>query len=86
MLDKLEALKPAHIVPSHGAMGDATLIADQRTMLQQIQARTKELKAQGRSADDAAATVTAECQAKYPDWSTPNRVGAAARSFYNEAK
>jgi glyoxylase-like metal-dependent hydrolase (beta-lactamase superfamily II) len=86
VLDKLEALKPAHLVPSHGAMGDASLITDQRTMLQQIQARTKELKTQGRSADEAAATVTAECQAKYPDWSTPNRAGAAARSFYAEAK
>lgn len=84
VLDQLEALKPALIVPSHGANGDAALIAQQRAVLQQIQARARELKAQGRTADEAAATITAELQAKYADWTTPNRAGSAARAFYGE--
>jgi glyoxylase-like metal-dependent hydrolase (beta-lactamase superfamily II) len=86
VLDELDALRPARIVPSHGEMGDGTLIAQQRTVLQQIQARVKELKAQGRTADEVAATVTSELQARYPDWTTPNRAGGAARSFYAEQK
>jgi glyoxylase-like metal-dependent hydrolase (beta-lactamase superfamily II) len=86
VLDKLDALHPARIVPSHGPMGDGSLIADQRTVLKEIQARASELKSQGKSADDVAATVTSEFQAKYPDWTTPNRAGGAARSFYTEAK
>jgi glyoxylase-like metal-dependent hydrolase (beta-lactamase superfamily II) len=86
VLDELEALRPARIVPSHGAMGDATLITQQRSVLQQIQGRVHELKAQGRTADETATTVTSECQAKYPDWMTPNRAGGAARSFFAEDK
>jgi glyoxylase-like metal-dependent hydrolase (beta-lactamase superfamily II) len=86
VLDQLDALRPLQIVPSHGPMGDGTLIAQQRTVLQQIQERVRALKAQGRSADEAASTVTSELQAKYPDWTTPNRAGGAARSFYAEDK
>jgi glyoxylase-like metal-dependent hydrolase (beta-lactamase superfamily II) len=86
VLDELDALRPARIVPSHGGMGDGTLIAQQRSVLQEIQARVKDLKAQGRSADATAATVTSELQAKFPDWTTPNRAGGAARAFYAEQK
>jgi glyoxylase-like metal-dependent hydrolase (beta-lactamase superfamily II) len=84
VLDQLEAMRPAHVVPSHGALGDGALIGQQRAVLQQIQSRVKELKAQGKSVEDVAATVTSEMQAKYADWATPNRAGAAARAFYAE--
>jgi glyoxylase-like metal-dependent hydrolase (beta-lactamase superfamily II) len=86
VLDELEALRPERIVPSHGVMGGASLIARQRAVLLQIRTRVAELKAQGRTSDDVATTVTAELQAKYPSWTTPNRVGGAARSFYAETK
>jgi hypothetical protein len=58
----------------------------QRAVLMQVRTRVGELKAQGLSADNVASTVTSELQAKYPSWTTPNRVGAAARSFYSEMK
>ncbi len=32
-LDELAALKPARVVPSHGSIGDATLIASDREFL-----------------------------------------------------
>src|SRR5262245_12805839 len=85
-LDELEALHPTVVVPSHGGIGDATLIARDRDYLKMVQTRAGELKAQGKSADETAQTVTTEVQAKFPDWTQPPRVGAAARAAYAEAR
>jgi glyoxylase-like metal-dependent hydrolase (beta-lactamase superfamily II) len=83
--DTLEALAPATIVPAHGAVGSGTLIAANRAVMQAIQARTRELKAQGRSADEAAAAVQKEMVAQHPAWPRANGVAAAARASYLEA-
>jgi glyoxylase-like metal-dependent hydrolase (beta-lactamase superfamily II) len=83
-LDELAALGPTVVVPSHGAIGDASLIARDRDYLRAVRTRVSELKAQGKSADDAAQTVVAEIQAKFPDWTAPMRIGAAARAAYAE--
>ena len=82
--DQLEPLRPVKIVPSHGPVGDASLIAEQRTMMKAIQSRAMELKRQGRSADETATTVQAEFQATYPGWAAPARVGLIARTAYTE--
>jgi glyoxylase-like metal-dependent hydrolase (beta-lactamase superfamily II) len=84
--DELEALRPTKVVPSHGPVGEASLIADQRTMLKAIQTRAIELKRQGRSADEAAAVVQKELQAKFPDWAAPARVAMIAKTAYQEAR
>jgi glyoxylase-like metal-dependent hydrolase (beta-lactamase superfamily II) len=85
-LDELESLHPTSVVPSHGGIGDATLIARDRDYLRMVQTRAGELKAQGKSADETAQTVTTEVQAKFPDWTQPPRIGAAARAAYAEAR
>lgn len=81
-LDALEKLAPKRIVPSHGPMGDAALIGDYRTYFATVQARTAELKKQGKSVDETIAAVTAELQGKYSD---RGRLGGAIRAAYNEA-
>jgi glyoxylase-like metal-dependent hydrolase (beta-lactamase superfamily II) len=83
--DQLEPLHPLKIVPSHGRIGEASLIADQRTMMTAIQVRAVELKRQGKSADETASSVQREFQAKYPDWAAPGRIGSIARTAYQEA-
>jgi glyoxylase-like metal-dependent hydrolase (beta-lactamase superfamily II) len=83
--ETFEALKPQTIVPAHGAVGTGTLIASNRALMEGIQARTRELKAQGRTVDEAAATVQAEFRAQHPDWPRSNGLAAAARSAYAEA-
>jgi glyoxylase-like metal-dependent hydrolase (beta-lactamase superfamily II) len=83
--DAFEAMKPKTIVPSHGAVGDGSLIGVNRTVMQAVQVRARELKTQGRSADETATTVQAEMQAKYPQWPRANGVAAAARAAYAEA-
>jgi len=83
--DAFEAWKPRSIVPAHGPLGDGTLIPIQRTVMQTIQTRVRELKAQGRQADDAAATVQKELLSMHPTWARANGVAGAARAAYAEA-
>jgi hypothetical protein len=66
-------------------VGDGTLIPIERAVMQTIQARVRELKAQGRPADDAATTVQKELLALHPTWARANGVAGAARAAYAEA-
>jgi glyoxylase-like metal-dependent hydrolase (beta-lactamase superfamily II) len=86
VLGRLSALRPVLVVPSHGPDGDGSIIEQQRNVLQVLQGRVRELKMQGKTADEAAQTLTAEFQGKYPDWTGPNRVGAAVRVIYAEVR
>ena len=78
-----EKLQPKRIVPSHGPLGDANLIAIYKTLLQTVQSRAAELKKQGRTLDEAAATISAELQPKYPNGGA--RLTGTIRAAYNEA-
>jgi glyoxylase-like metal-dependent hydrolase (beta-lactamase superfamily II) len=78
-----EKLQPRRIVPSHGPMGDATMIATYKDLLQTVQRRTAELKKQGRTLDEATATLSAELQQKYPNGG--NRLLGTIRAAYTEA-
>jgi len=83
--DQLEPLNPVKIVPSHGGVGDASLISEQRAVMRAIQSRAADLKKQGKTADETAATVQSEMTAKYPNWAASARVGAIAKAAYAEA-
>jgi glyoxylase-like metal-dependent hydrolase (beta-lactamase superfamily II) len=84
--DTFEALKPATIVPAHGAVGPGTLIATNRAVMESIQSRALALKKEGRSIDETATAVQAELQAQHPSWPRVNGVAAAARSAYSEGR
>jgi glyoxylase-like metal-dependent hydrolase (beta-lactamase superfamily II) len=83
--DQLDPLRPLTVVPSHGPIGGAALIGEQRAVMLAIQARAEELKRQGKSADEAAQTVQAEIQARNPQWAVPSRIGIIARTAFTEA-
>jgi glyoxylase-like metal-dependent hydrolase (beta-lactamase superfamily II) len=83
--DALEAMRSRIIVPSHGAVGDGSIIGANRAIMQEVQTRTRELKAQGRSLDDLAMMVQTEMQAKHPQWPRANGLVPAARAAYAEA-
>ena len=85
-LAALAGLKPAHVVPAHGKLGDATLIARDREFLMAVQARVGELKKAGKTVDEAIAAVVAEIAPKYPEWGNPTGAGAVARAAFAEAK
>jgi glyoxylase-like metal-dependent hydrolase (beta-lactamase superfamily II) len=77
-----EKLQPKRIVPSHGPMGDAGLVATYKTLLTTVSARAGELKKQGKTLEEATAAITAELQAKYPNGGA--RVTGTIRAAYNE--
>ncbi len=84
-LDRLASLDPLRIVPSHGEMGDASLIARDRAYLSAVQNRTRTLKAGGKSVDDAVTIVTEEMQEQFPTWTNLPRVAVAVRTAFAEA-
>jgi glyoxylase-like metal-dependent hydrolase (beta-lactamase superfamily II) len=83
--DTFEGMKPTTIVPSHGSIGDAGLLATLRAVMLDIQTRTRTLKAQGRSVDDIANTLQMDVQGRYPTWARLNGVAALARVAFAEA-
>ena len=82
--DAFEGMRPRVIVPAHGPVGDGSLIASNRALMQAVQERARELKALGRSAAETAAMVQAEFQAKHPEWRRGAGLAAAARAAYAE--
>lgn len=84
--DTFDALKPKTVVPAHGEVGPGTIIGTNRELMLGVQARARALKAEGKTADEAAATVQKEFQAKQPTWPRANGLAAAARAVYAEAQ
>ena len=83
--DAFEAMQPTTVVPAHGPVGAGSLVQTNREFMLRIQSRARELKAQGRSADEAAMTIQMELQAEHPTWGRVNGVANAARAAYAEA-
>jgi len=84
VLEKIAPLQPRYIVPDHGALGDGSLIAKERAFVIELRDRSLELKREGKSADEAAATVTAEFKKKYPDWQTMGPIANVVKRVYAE--
>jgi glyoxylase-like metal-dependent hydrolase (beta-lactamase superfamily II) len=84
VIEKTEPLKPTHIVPSHGELGDGSLIDSNLAYLRALQTRVAQLKREGKTAQEAADTVTMEFRATFPGWT--GNPAAAARNAYDEAK
>jgi glyoxylase-like metal-dependent hydrolase (beta-lactamase superfamily II) len=82
-LDRLEALKPALIVPSHGPTGEnVEFITGYRSYLTEVRDRTAAEKKAGKNVDQAVETVTAALGSRYPDRA---RLAGAIKSAYAEA-
>jgi len=81
-LDKFDALKPVRIVPSHGAMGDASMIATYRSFLMTVRDRAATLKKDGKTIDETVRALQEELQARY----NRNQMASAIRAAYNEAQ
>ena len=83
--DLFATMKPTSIVPAHGDIGPGSILPALHAEVLAIQARARELKAEGRTVDETATTVQMESQAKQPTWGRVNGVAALARSAYGEA-
>ncbi|HWY61507.1 MAG TPA: MBL fold metallo-hydrolase [Rhizomicrobium sp.] len=85
VLDRITPLKPNIIVPDHSSVGDGGLIAQERDMLAFLQSRTAALKAEGKSADEAAKIVTQEAGVKYAGWTSMARFADAVSRAYADS-
>lgn len=68
VLDKVEGLGALHVLPDHSAIGDGSLVANERAFIVDLRNRTLDLKRQGIEATDAGDMLTAEFKSRYPDW------------------
>jgi glyoxylase-like metal-dependent hydrolase (beta-lactamase superfamily II) len=84
--DVFDAMGPEVVVPAHGAVGDGGLIGTNRAVMEAIRTRAQALRSQGRTVEEAVATIEAELRARYPGWARANGIAAAARSAYTEGR
>jgi hypothetical protein len=83
VLDKIEGLNAAHVLPDHSAPGDGSMVAAERELISGIRTRALVLKQQGVSAEDAGKQISAELKTQHPDWPNTN-AGGFVKSVYNE--
>jgi glyoxylase-like metal-dependent hydrolase (beta-lactamase superfamily II) len=86
ILDQLAPLKPRFIVPDHGALGDGSLIAQERAFLVDVQTKSLELRRKGTPVDEAGKLVAAGMKTKYPDWNSMGSVANIVKRVYSEAQ
>jgi glyoxylase-like metal-dependent hydrolase (beta-lactamase superfamily II) len=83
VVDKIVAqFHPKIVVPDHSPVGDASLITETRAFMATLAARIAALKAEGKTPDETGKIVTAEMQAKYPDWGSLNRLQLGVTHAY----
>jgi glyoxylase-like metal-dependent hydrolase (beta-lactamase superfamily II) len=82
LLDRIEALDPAVVVPGHGAVGDLELVDELRTYLMDVRARVEALRSDGRSLEEIEASVDEEMRSRYSDWDNEMWIGSAVKSFH----
>jgi glyoxylase-like metal-dependent hydrolase (beta-lactamase superfamily II) len=83
VLDKVDALNAAHVLPDHSAPGDGSLVAAERDLIAQIRTRALALKQQGVSAEDAGKQLSSDLKTQHPDWPNTNAAGFV-KSVYAE--
>jgi glyoxylase-like metal-dependent hydrolase (beta-lactamase superfamily II) len=86
MLERMEKMNAAIVVPGHGEVGDAGLITNMREYLVFVRDRVQQMKSQGSTLTDTEKALEPEIRAKYKDWDNPNWIKNAIDNFYNSAK
>jgi glyoxylase-like metal-dependent hydrolase (beta-lactamase superfamily II) len=82
VLDRLEQLDPAVVVPGHGEVTGPELIGQVRSYLQDVRAR---VTAASGTAEEVKAALEPEIRADYPTWDAPEWIGFAIECFYAES-
>jgi glyoxylase-like metal-dependent hydrolase (beta-lactamase superfamily II) len=83
VLDKIATLNALHVLPTHSAPGDGSLVALEKKFIADLRSSALDLKKRGVTADDAGKQLGDEFKTKYPAWPTMN-VTAFVRSIYAE--
>jgi len=92
VLDKLDLLKPAIVVPTHSRVGDGSLIAQEKAFIVDMRTRTLALKKQGVPVAEASARMTDYFRMTYPawvantDWTNVTGVNGMVQRIYTDDK
>ncbi len=81
VLDELERLDPRIVVPGHGEISDAGVIADVREYLNLLRNETERLAGEGNDADAIVAALEPRMRALHPDWENPMWITTGVHSF-----
>jgi len=82
VLERLEHLRPATVVPGHGAIGGAALIAAVKESLIFARDRAATLRDAGHSLEQTVAELAPELLARHPDWGNREWVEPMVARFY----
>ena len=82
VLEELERLEPAIVVPGHGEVGGVETIVAAREYIQLLRAETRRLAGEGLSEEEVAAELDRSMRALHPDWAQPEWIDFGARCFY----
>ena len=85
VLEQLERLEPAIVVPGHGEVGDAGAIVTAREYLEQLRSETRRLAGEGAPEDEVVAELDRSMRELHPDWLQPEWIASGARYFYAAA-
>jgi len=84
LLERMQGLEAATIVPGHGEVGGAALIEEVRTYLEYVRSRVDETAASGTSLDEAKRQLEPEIRSRYATWDNEIWIGFAIENFYRE--
>ena len=82
VLEQLERLEPEVVVPGHGEVGDAGVVAAAREYLVLLRAETKRLTDEGLSEDEIVAELDRSMRELHPDWVQEEWIAFGARCFH----
>ena len=83
IVEELTQLDPQIVVPGHGEIGGAELLATTHEYLTLLSAETKRLAGAGSSSDAIVAALDQLFRTRYPDWDTsePWRIATGVQTF-----
>jgi len=81
VLDELQQLAPKIVVPGHGEIADAGVIAANRRYLALLQNETKRLAGEGNDADAIIAVLEPQMRALHPDWDNAEWIASGVHCF-----
>ena len=81
VLAQLLALKPAKVVPGHGAVGGVEILHAVRSYIVDLGKQVGQRREAGESADQIAAGLGPVIRAAHPDWEAPEWIDFAIRYF-----
>jgi len=82
VLERLEQLAPALVVPGHGEVGDTGLITTVREYLVELRTETRRLAATGLTLEAIVEELDGAMRRKHPDWVQEEWIGFGVRCFH----